>query len=125
MCEEVNFQIFQATLKPLYLNSTGIRCTCADNQPEKLCIAVFQILAMQSVMCCTSMCVRSCSTIVTKTHSQDFKHAYAYNSTATEHYTGCRCSLQNCTYAHYVSASRFALQELGKPQYIEQISRKM
>jgi len=55
--------------------------------------------------------------LVTETHSQDFSHAYAYNSTATEHCTGCRCSLQNCAYAHYVSASRFALQELGKPQY--------
>jgi len=34
-----------------------------DNQPEKLCIAVFQVLAVQRVMLCTSMCVRSCSTI--------------------------------------------------------------
>jgi len=83
-------------------------------------IAVFQVLAMQSVMRCTSMCVRSCSKnriLVTKIHSQDFKHAYAYNSTATEHCTGCKCSLQNCAYTHYVSASRFSLQKLGKPQY--------
>jgi len=55
--------------------------------------------------------------LVTKTHSQDFRHAYAYNSTATEHCTGCRCSLQNCACVHCVSASHFALQELGKPQY--------
>ena len=55
--------------------------------------------------------------LVTKTHSQDFRHAYAYNSTATEHCTGCRCSLQSCAYAHYVSAWRFALQEVGKPRY--------
>ena len=54
---------------------------------------------------------------VTKTHSQDFRHAYAYNSTATEHCTGCGCSLQSCTYAHYISAWRFALQELGKSRH--------
>jgi len=47
---------------------------------------------------------------VTKTHSQDFKHAYAYNSTATEHYTGvgvvCR-TVHTCTMlAHHTLHSK-------------------
>ena len=93
------FSIFQATSKPLYC---GFPSSCNAKRH-----ALYKYVRAQLFS----------NRFFSVENSQEFRHAYAYNSTATEHCTRCKCSLHNCAYTHYISAWRFALQKLGKPRY--------